>query len=110
MFNRRNFMRAGAASALLAQRPDLAGAQGRSAPPSKKGVLLMNRIGPSTSELYIANADGANERKLLQNSVFEYNASFSADGKSVVFTSERNGLGNSDVFRARIDGTGSSRS
>jgi Tol biopolymer transport system component len=71
-----------------------------------KGVLLMNRIGPSSSELYIANADGTGERKWLEKSVFEYNASFSADGKSVVFTSERNGLGQSDVFRARLDGNG----
>ena len=66
----------------------------------------MNRIGPSSSDLYIANADGTGERKLLQNSVFEYNASFAPDGKSVVFTSERNGDGQSDIFRARIDGTG----
>ena len=36
----------------------------------------------------------------------DYNASFAADGQSIVFTSERNGDGNSDVFRCRIDGTG----
>ncbi len=35
-----------------------------------------------------------------------YNASFAPDGKSVVFTSERHGPGQSDVFRARLDGTG----
>ena len=70
------------------------------------GVMLMNRIGPSTSELFIANADGSNERKLLGASVFDYHASFSADGKSVVFTSERNGDGQSDLFRAKLDGTG----
>jgi len=61
--------------------------------------MLMNRIGPSASELYIANADGTGERKFLQNSVFEHNASFAPDGKSVLFTSERNGAGQSDVFR-----------
>ena len=68
--------------------------------------MLMNRIGPSSSDLYIANADGTGERKLLQDAKFEYNASFAPDGKSVVFTSERNGDGQSDVFRARLDGTG----
>ena len=68
--------------------------------------MLMNRIGPSSSELFIAGVDGTGERKLLQSSVFEYNASFSADGKSILFTSERNGSGQSDVFRARLDGTG----
>jgi Tol biopolymer transport system component len=68
--------------------------------------MLMNRIGPSSSELYIANADGSNERKLLQSSVVDYHASFSADGQSVIFTSERNGDGQSDLFRCRLDGTG----
>ena len=47
----------------------------------KEGVMLMNRINPSTSQLYIANADGSNERLLLANDlVFEYHASFSPDG------------------------------
>src|SRR5882762_4658753 len=71
----------------------------------KKGVMLMNRIGPSASELYIANADGTDERKFLQNSVFDYHASFSADGKWIVFTSERDGLGQANIYRARADGT-----
>jgi hypothetical protein len=35
---------------------------------------------------------------------------FSADGKSIVFTSERNGDGQSDLFRCNLDGTGISRS
>ncbi|KAB8070662.1 hypothetical protein BDV29DRAFT_197854 [Aspergillus leporis] len=75
--------------------------------PSKKGAVLMNRIGPSSSELYVANIDGSNERKLLgNNSAFEYHASFSADGQWVTFTSERNGDGNSDFYRCRTDGTG----
>ena len=68
--------------------------------------MLMNRIGPSSAELYIANADGTGERKFLQNPVFEHNACFTPDGKSVLFTSERNGPGQSDVFQARLDGIG----
>ena len=72
----------------------------------EKGVMLMNRIGPSSSDLYIANANGTDERKLLQNPLYEYNASFAPDGKGIVFTSERNGPGQSDIFRARLDGTG----
>lgn len=71
----------------------------------KKGVMLMNRIGPSASDLYVANADGTGERKLLQQAGFDYHATFSADGRWVVFTSERNGLGQSDLFRARADGS-----
>ena len=72
----------------------------------RKGVMLMNRIAPSSSDLYIANADGSGERKFLDEPAFDYNARFAADGQSVVFTSERNGDGNSDLFRCRVDGTG----
>jgi Tol biopolymer transport system component len=84
-------------------------ASGARAQARKKGIMLMNRIGPSTSELYIANADGTGERKLLQNPVFDYHASFSADGQWVTFTSEREGLGQADIYRARADGTGIER-
>lgn len=97
--DRRHFL--AAAPAVL-----LAGKALAAAPKPSKGVMLMNRIGPSSSELYIANADGSNERKLLQSSVLDYHASFSADGQSVIFTSERNGDGQSDLFRCRLDGTG----
>lgn len=62
----------------------------------KNGVLFMNRIAPGTSELYIANADGSDERKLLGNeSTYDYHASFSPDGGWITFTTERNGDGNS---------------
>ncbi|RYP32500.1 hypothetical protein DL767_005189 [Monosporascus sp. MG133] len=56
-------------------------ARGLPAAEDKKGVFFMNRIGPSTSELYLANADGANERKLFgsNSSTFDYHASFSLD-------------------------------
>ncbi|KAK4497791.1 hypothetical protein PRZ48_010445 [Zasmidium cellare] len=74
--------------------------------PGKKGVLLMNRIAPSTSTLYIANADGTDARRLLGNeSRYEYHASFSPDGEWVTFTSERNGDGNSDPYRVRTNGS-----
>ncbi|KAJ4985359.1 TOXD [Stagonosporopsis vannaccii] len=74
---------------------------------AKNGVFLMNRIAPGTSELYVANADGSDERKLLGNlSTFDYHASFSADGQWIIFTTERNGDGNSDIYRVLADGTG----
>lgn len=72
----------------------------------KKPVMLMNRIGPSVSELYLANADGTGEHKLLTTSGFDYHASFSADGKWLVFTSERGGDGQADIYRVHPDGTG----
>ncbi|MHB8284070.1 MAG: TolB family protein [Caulobacteraceae bacterium] len=102
--DRRTFIAASSTAALLAHKVFAAPVQ-----PGKKGVMLMNRIGPSTSELFIANADGTGERKFLADSQFEYNASFSADGRWVSFTSERRGDGQSDLYRARADGTGIER-
>jgi len=49
-----------------------------------KERILLYRIGPSQSTLFIANADGSDERPLLPNSGFDYNASFSADGKWII--------------------------
>jgi len=48
-----------------------------------KGVMLMNRIAPSSSDLYISNADGSGERKLLDTSGLDYNASFASDGQKL---------------------------
>jgi Tol biopolymer transport system component len=98
--NRRELMKAISAGVLLAQ------AGIARAAPGRKGVMLMNRIGPSSSELYVAELDGGNERKLLPASQFEYHASFSADGQWISFTSERGGDGNSDAYRCRADGSG----
>ena len=72
---------------------------------AQKGVMLMNRIGPSASTLYVANADGSDEHPLLPASGFDYHASYSADGRWIVFTSERNGFGQADIYRVRADGT-----
>ncbi len=70
------------------------------------GVMLMNRIGPSTSTLHVANADGSGERRLLADPGFDYHASWSHDGRWIVFSSERPQSGNADIYRVRPDGTG----
>ena len=109
MINRRHCLVGLGATALTAlpMRPAVTQSAAPGTPGTgKKGVMLMNRIGPSSSDLYIASADGTDERKLLQDPLYEYNASFASDGKGIVFTSERNGPGQSDIFRARLDGTG----
>jgi Tol biopolymer transport system component len=72
---------------------------------SERGVMLMNRIGPSSSELYMANTDGTGERKLFPASAFDYHASYSPDGRWIVFTSERDGQGQTNIYRAHPDGT-----
>lgn len=91
----------------------IAGAWVSSAQPVlAKEVMLMNRIGPSKLWVYVANADGSGERQLLPASADrEYDASFSPDGKWIVFTSERDGAGDgqADLYRVRPDGTGLER-
>jgi Tol biopolymer transport system component len=109
MMNRRKFLLAIPAAGLMKLQMGEATAQsgipGSTAPAGEKGVMLLNRIGPSASELYVANADGSDERRLLVASVFDYHASYSADGNWIVFTSERTGLGQADIYRARSDGS-----
>ena len=81
-------------------------------PAQGKDVMLMNRIGPSKMALYIANADGTGERRLLPDSTgLDYDPSFSPDGQWIVFTSERDpeGSGQADIWRVRPDGTGLER-
>lgn len=71
----------------------------------KKGVFLMNRIGPSSSTLWVADAVTGEERPLLADGKYEYHGSISPDGQWVTFTSERVSDGNADIFRCRIDGS-----
>ena len=58
-------------------------------PADAKDRIILNRLNPSASALFIANADGTGERKLLSGSGMDYSPSFSRDGKWIVFTSER---------------------
>ena len=102
--NRRKILRLFGMAAVASQLPWTALARAQSA--SGKGTMLMNRIAPTTSQLYIANIDGTGERKLLPDTQYEYNAKMSADGKWLVFTSERRGDGQSDLYRANADGSG----
>ncbi|WP_321796779.1 hypothetical protein [Caballeronia sp. J97] len=76
---------------------------------AQAGDLLLNRVGPVTSELYVSNADGTGEHKLLPTDGFDYHASFSKDGQWIVFTSERDGLGQSNLYRVKVDGSGLQR-
>jgi Tol biopolymer transport system component len=57
--------------------------------------------------LYLSDPDGSNERTLLAGSDSNYNPSFSADGRWIVFTSERSG--SADVFRVHADASGLER-
>lgn len=77
------------------------------AAPRAKERIFVDQWSPTRSVLYVANADGSDPRKLVAGTDRDYNASFSADGEWVVFTSER--FGSADIFRVRPDGLGLER-
>ena len=64
-------------------------------------------FGPVATAFYVADADGSHERPLLEGSILDMNPSFTPDGRSVLFTSRRNG--SADIYRVRIDGSGLER-
>jgi TolB protein len=69
-----------------------------------KHRVLFNRFRVPEFGLFIADADGKNERPAVAHKESEYSPSLSADGKWIVFTSEQ--AGQSDIFRVHPDGSG----
>ncbi len=67
--------------------------------------MLMNCIGPSVSDLYVANSNGTAERRLMPAGGFDYHASYSLSGKWITFTSERSRYGQADLYRVHPDGS-----
>jgi TolB protein len=68
--------------------------------------IVFARVFPQPGQigLFIAAPDGSGERPLLASPDVDYNAAWSADGSSIVFTSERNG--SADLYRINADGSG----
>ena len=69
--------------------------------------IIFSRLAPTRIGLFLADADGKNERPLLPATGLDYNASFSADGQWIMFTSER--AGSADIYRMHADGSGLER-
>ena len=65
--------------------------------------LSFASFGPLDTDVFIADADGRNARPLLSHPELDYDATFSADGAWVYFTSRRDG--SDDIYRARPDGS-----
>src|SRR5712692_2349496 len=59
--------------------------------------IFFSRLAPTYIGLFLADADGKNERPLMPATGLDYNASFSTDGKWILFTSER--AGSADIYR-----------
>jgi Tol biopolymer transport system component len=74
-------------------------------PPAKpKYQVAFASFAPLNLDVYLADADGSNPKPLLPHPGQDYNASFSPDGRWVLFTSTRGG-GGADLYRVRTDGT-----
>ena len=72
-----------------------------------KYTIAYSGFAPLNTDVFIADADGRNPKPFLASPAQDFNASFSRDGKWIVFTSERNG--SADIYRAHPDGTGLER-
>ena len=62
-------------------------------PAPQPHTLVITRVFPQPGQigLFIANADGSDEHPLVAPADIDYDAAWSPDGGSIVFTSERNG-------------------
>ena len=70
--------------------------------------IAVDRFLPNKVSLYVANADGTSERLLLQQpSNLDYNGAYAADGRTIVFTSERDG--SAELYKVTSDGKGIER-
>ena len=69
-------------------------------------TIAFNRVSVRAGqpEIFVAASDGSDEHALLANPDIDYDATWSPDGKSIVFTSERNG--SADLFQVNPDGSG----
>ena len=69
--------------------------------------MFASNVFPLHSQLFIANGDGSGERPILPLTGTDYSPSISANGKWVIFTSERDG--SADIYRVHLDGSGLER-
>ena len=72
-----------------------------------KYTIAYSGFAPLNADIFVADGDGRNAKAFLPHPGQDFNASFSRDGKWVVFTSDRNG--SADIYRAHPDGRGLER-
>lgn len=70
---------------------------------SSSSRIAVASFAPLNTDIFIADRDGMNARSLFSGPSQDFNPSFSADGRWIIFTSDRNG--SADIFRARVDGS-----
>src|SRR5262245_2587438 len=67
--------------------------------------IVFARVFPNAGQigLFIARADGSDERPLLGPPSMDYDPTWAPDGATIVFTSDRNG--SADLYRVKPDGS-----
>jgi TolB protein len=71
--------------------------------PDMKQIAFRKIIGDGNSEVFLANADGSNQRNLTNNPFFDGWPAWSPDGKKLAFASNRRGHGY-QIFVMDADG------
>ena len=79
-----------------------AGGQNTRPAPDQRYTVAFASVAPLNTDIFVAAGDGSGATPLLAHPELDYNASFSPDGRSIVFTSTRNGT--ADIYRVGIDG------
>src|SRR5687767_252687 len=75
--------------------------------PDERSTVAFASVAPLNTDIFIAAGDGSDARPFLAHPDLDYNASFAPDGRSIVFTSTRNG--SADIYRVAVDGAGLQR-
>lgn len=71
--------------------------------PDGRSILFRRMIGEMNSEVFVANAEGGNQRNLTNHPSFEGWPSWSPDGRQIAFAGNRNA--NYQVFLMNADGS-----
>jgi Tol biopolymer transport system component len=62
------------------------------------------KLGDLAAEIYLMNADGSGQRRLVPVSISDSSFSWSPDGRTIAFVSKRDG--NDEVYVVNVDGSG----
>lgn len=77
------------------------------AAPGARPRLVFAQLAPARIGVFVSEASGEQERALLSGDGRDYNPTWSADGRWIVFTSERHE--SADLYRIHPDGSGLER-
>lgn len=73
-----------------------------------RDLLKQNLTAPMKMELWVANSDGSNAKQITSNGCANFAPTFTADGKRLLFSSNKNHCDSNDfeLYTINLDGTG----